>query len=184
MNEGLDITSYSFCGTLSLANMEHNEQHLLEVLLQTFRKGCSDSKLSVRVQASLALGYLLTAMLPYRRFYADDQLHRVAEPELMCSWVQDAAWLDSFDLCFRLLSDSEKILPSAYHCLSLLAGGLCIGAGSMKAESALTAAKHASLLNSLLDKLMITIGTAADSIEQKSRDVPDKLLMCVMRCLG
>jgi hypothetical protein len=79
------------------------DRHLLAALL----KGCSDSKLAVRVQATWALTKFLA---------------HISQPSCTVAsvWSDFATWLAAFKLIIKLTQDSEKLLATALLALSYL----------------------------------------------------------------
>jgi hypothetical protein len=127
-----------------------------------------DSKLSVRLQGSYALGCCLLRLLPFRLQYLDKrflplplppQPTTVAVPatvssahlgnfdseELVFSGiVDDESWLNCCRHAISQLNDSDKILASAARCLGLLAAGLLPGIE-----------EHGTVLADILSQLLV-----------------------------
>lgn len=181
------------------AELSHYECAICHHLMTLGRLGCLDSKLSVRIQAAWMVGNVVTAILPLRHAFTSGVMfpykassssprHRIHGH---CSWLEDRVWLDLFRIQLNLLSDSEKIIPTAIHCLGILLGGM---QPLLQAQFTLMAELHSIILQQYLKITPITAANIAahlaiegrtyDHLTQEIEHGSQKLLIGICQCLG
>ena len=176
------------------------ESLMITTILQTFYVGCDDSKLAVRLQAIWALGNLLLFILPMRQKLSvpvkmaplvpeidntdvtviTDDVGTIADKVDDC--IADHAWMSNYDVCLRLLDDSEKLLASSVRCLGFITAGLSPWNSSHFTQ--LT-----SIVDTLIDKILLSTGDDMGEditfrIQKSINDLPHKLLYSICQALG
>jgi hypothetical protein len=114
------------------------DQYFLTLIINCVK----DTKLSVRLQGSYALGCCLLRLLPFRLQYLAIKQQQPQSPQsapngsassgdgsdtVFTGIVDDGTWLKLASLSINQLDDSDKVLASASRCLGLLAAGLLPG---------------------------------------------------------
>lgn len=100
------------------------EIHYMQILSSACLKGCKDTKLSVRIQSSWALGNLLSTMAPTRSMILETPpIHFQLQPRPFF-WF-DEYWVEIANTTLALANDSEKLVATTVRCWSLLL--ICLG---------------------------------------------------------
>ena len=125
------------------------DAQLIQWIAEAAQLGCADTKLAVRIQASWVTGNLLIAVFQYRLHYlAVDAAARVILSQY--SWLMDDFWWNTYTAHVKLLSDSEKIVPTAVRSMGLVIGGVNPYQSNGDAHELLIQFKQALVKNFLL----------------------------------
>ena len=186
-SQGMNVLKGDLCLDVT---SEGSYIDIVTAVLASFRDGCVDSKLGVRLQATWALGNLLLHILPHRQSatfppeIAISSLSGNFVEAVIQDWLTDEVWLSLCELCMGLLEDSDKLLASTVRCLGFIAAGLSPWEG--------THFGYLSAIVSLLIQKVLLSGRAGnifdkefDRLVQSSVEVhPHKLVFSVCQTLG
>ena len=169
------------------------ESIMITTILQTFYVGCDDSKLAVRLQAIWALGNLLLFILPMRQKLSVpikivplipeiDNADVTVIADKVDDCIADHMWMSNYNVCLKLLDDSEKLLASSVRCLGFITAGLSPWNSSHFTQ--LT-----TIVDTLIDKILLSTDDDMGEditfrIQKSINDLPHKLLYSICQALG
>ena len=176
------------------------ESLMITTILRTLYVGCNDSKLAVRLQAIWALGNLLLFILPMRQKRSVPVANAPLLPEIsgtdvtvitdevgiivdqVDDCIADHMWMANYNICLKLLDDSEKLLASSVRCMGFITAGLSPWNASHFTQ--LT-----NIVDTLIDKILLSTGDDMSEdisyrIQKSINDLPHKLLYSICQALG